>query len=30
MPSMLLLIEGETDEAWEPAKHNAVWEIEKP
>lgn len=24
---MLLLAEGETDEAWEPAKHNAVWEI---
>jgi len=24
---MLLLAEGETDEAWEPAKRNAVWEI---
>jgi hypothetical protein len=24
---MLLLAEGETDDAWEPAKRNAVWEI---
>jgi len=24
---MLLLAEGETDEAWKPAKRNAVWEI---
>lgn len=27
IPSMLLLAEGETDDAWEPAKRNAVWEI---
>jgi hypothetical protein len=27
IPSALLSAEGETDEAWESAKHNAVWEI---